>query len=34
MTALIYALSRFYNTIVETRTRQAMASLRRHKYIQ
>jgi hypothetical protein len=34
MTALIYALTRLYNTFVETRTKQAQAILRRHKFIQ
>jgi hypothetical protein len=34
MTALIYALTRLYNTFVETRTKQVEAALRRHKYIQ
>lgn len=34
MTALIYALSRFYNAFLESRMRQAEIEIRRYKYLQ
>jgi hypothetical protein len=34
MTALIYALSRFYDALIEARMRQAEAEIRRHRYLQ
>jgi hypothetical protein len=34
MTALIYALSRFYHALLESRIRQAEIEIRRHKYLQ
>ena len=34
MTALIYALSRFYNAYVEARLQQAKAEIRRHTFTQ
>jgi hypothetical protein len=34
MTALIYALSRFYDAFIEARMRQAQAAIRHHRYIQ
>ena len=34
MTALLYALSRFYNALLEARLQQAKAEIRRHKYLQ
>lgn len=34
MNVLIYALTRLYNSFIETRMKQVEASLRNHKYIQ
>jgi hypothetical protein len=34
MTALIYALSRFYDAFIEARMRQAQAAIKHHRYIQ
>jgi hypothetical protein len=34
MTALIYALTRLYDALIDARMRQAQAEIRRHKYLQ